>query len=61
MELSQIQELRQSMAANGWAPIPLVTNDKATKIRQWSEKAREDRSYFANQPVSSDHSNTGTK
>ena len=59
MELSAIQELRQSMAANGWAPIPLLTNDKAVKISNWSNLAREDRSHFAQQPVRADMANTG--
>lgn len=59
MELSAIQELRQSMAANGWAPIPLLTNDKAVKISNWSNLAREDRSHFAQQPVRADMLNTG--
>ncbi|MEY4377886.1 MAG: hypothetical protein RJB26_2436, partial [Pseudomonadota bacterium] len=59
MDLSQIQELRQSMAAHGWAPIPLMTGDKSVKIKDWSILAREKRDYFAQQPVRSDMANTG--
>ena len=59
MEVSQVQELRQQMAATGWAPIPLVTNDKAVKIANWSNLARQDSTYFAQQPARADMLNTG--
>ena len=59
MDVNQVQELRQQMAAAGWSPVPLVTGDKAVKIPRWSDLARQDRNYFAQQPARPDMLNTG--